>query len=83
MSERFNQLIIQTPEGVQFVHQLASPVVRFIAVAIDTLAIGSILSILSVSVFFLGLISLDIAAAFNVLLYFVPNLNVCPTSITG
>ena len=71
MSERFNQLIIQTPEGVQFVHQLASPVVRVIAVAIDTLAIGSILSILSVSVFFLGLISLDIAAAFNVLLYFI------------
>jgi uncharacterized RDD family membrane protein YckC len=70
VSERFNQLIIQTPEGVQFVHQLASPVIRFIAVAIDTLAIGSLLSILSVSVSLLGLISLDIAAAFNVLLYF-------------
>lgn len=70
MSERFNQLTIQTPEGVRFVHQLASPIIRFIAVAIDTVAILSILSILSISVFFLQLISLDIAAAFNVLLYF-------------
>lgn len=71
MSERFNQLVIQTPEGVQFVHQLASPVVRFIAVAIDTFVVMSLLSVLSVSVSLLRLISLDIAMAFYVLLYFV------------
>jgi len=71
MSEQFNKLTIQTPEGVQFVHQLASPVVRFIAVAIDTFVIWALLSILSVSVSLMGLISLDIAMAFYVLLYFV------------
>ncbi|CAA6694103.1 MULTISPECIES: RDD family protein [unclassified Lentimonas] len=71
MSERFNQLIIQTPEGVQFVHQLASPVARFIAVAVDTMAITSLMSVLSVSVTLLGLLSADIAMAFNILLYFV------------
>jgi uncharacterized RDD family membrane protein YckC len=71
MKARFNQLIIQTPEGVRFVHQLASPVVRFIALAIDLATISSILSALSVSVTLLGFISHDIALAFNVLLYFV------------
>lgn len=71
MIARFNQLVIQTPEGVRFVHQLASPVARFIAVAVDTMAIWSLLSILSVSVALLGWISADIAMAFNILLYFV------------
>lgn len=71
MSGRFNELIIQTPEGVQFVHQLASPVARFIAVAVDTMAISSLMSILSVSVTLLGWISPDVAMAFNILLYFV------------
>lgn len=70
VSERFNQLTIQTPEGVQFVHQLASPVIRFIAVAIDTFVISSVSSMLSVCVSLLGFISLDIAMAFNILLYF-------------
>jgi len=71
MKSRFNSLVIQTPEGVQFVHQLASPVARFIAVTVDTFAIGSLMSILSISVSLLGLISADLAMAFNVLLYFV------------
>ena len=70
MKSRFNSLVIQTPEGVQFVHQLASPVARFIAVTVDTFAIWTLMSILSVSVALLGLISADIAVAFNVLLYF-------------
>lgn len=71
MKVRFNQLIIETPEGVRFVHQLASPVVRFIALAIDMATISTILSALSFSVALLGFISRDIALAFNVLLYFV------------
>jgi uncharacterized RDD family membrane protein YckC len=71
MKSRFNDLVIQTPEGVQFVHQLASPVARFIAVTVDTFAIWSLMSILSVAVALLGLISQELAIAFNVLLYFV------------
>lgn len=71
MRSRFNNLVIQTPEGVQFIHQLASPVARFIAVTVDTFAIWSFMSILSVAVAMLGLVSQDLAIAFNVLLYFV------------
>lgn len=71
MTGRFNELVIQTPEGVRFVHQLASPVVRFIALAIDLATISAVMSILSFSVSLLGLISVDVAMAFNVLLYFV------------
>lgn len=71
MKVRFNQLIIQTPEGVQFVHQLASPVVRFIALAVDLSVISAVFSILSVSVALLGWISSDLAGAFSIILYFV------------
>ncbi|ADE54243.1 RDD family protein [Coraliomargarita akajimensis] len=71
MNERTNQLIIQTPEGVEFVHQLASPVARFIALAIDVSATWAILSILSITVTLMGWISRDMAMAFYILLYFV------------
>jgi uncharacterized RDD family membrane protein YckC len=71
MKGRFNQLIIQTPEGVRFVHQLASPVVRFIALAVDLMTISALMSALSVAVGLLGFISTDIAVALSVLLYFL------------
>ena len=71
MKVRYNQLIIQTPEGVQFVHQLASPVVRFIALAFDLSVISATWSVLSVAVSLLGWISPDLAGAFAVLFYFV------------
>ncbi|MCB1122122.1 MAG: RDD family protein, partial [Verrucomicrobiae bacterium] len=69
--ERFNQLVIETPEGVQFVHQLASPVVRFIALGLDMMAISTIMSLLSFAVALVGWISPDLAIAFNVILYFL------------
>lgn len=71
MKTRYNELVIQTPEGVQFVHRLASPVARFIAVTVDTFAIWTMASILSACVGLLGLISADVAMALYVLIYFV------------
>ncbi|WP_269524633.1 RDD family protein [Coraliomargarita parva] len=68
---RFNSLTIQTPEGVRFEHQLASPVVRFIALFIDLAVITTLMSILSVVIAMMGWISLDLAMAFYILLYFV------------
>lgn len=71
MSVRFNELVIQTPEGIQFVHQLASPVSRFIALAVDFVTVTTLISLLSFSVTLLGVISPDFAMAFHVLLYFI------------
>ncbi|MGJ8639118.1 MAG: RDD family protein [Opitutaceae bacterium] len=71
MKTRYNELVIQTPEGVQFVHRLASPVSRFIAVAVDTFAIVSFASLISVCIALLNIISADFAQAFYILFYFV------------
>ena len=71
MSQRFNQLVIQTPEGVQFVHQLASPVARFIALSVDVMATWAILMALSVIITLMQWVSYDLAMAFYILLYFV------------
>ena len=71
MINRFNQLQIQTPEGVQFVHQLASPVARFLALAVDIAIIWTTLSLVSVAVVLMQWISRDLAIAFYILLYFV------------
>ncbi len=68
---RFNELIVETPEGVRFVHRLASPVIRFLAFSIDIATIMMVVSILSVAVSLLGLVSIDLALAFSILLYFV------------
>lgn len=71
MSARFNELVIQTPEGVRFVHQLASPVVRFLALTLDMMIIWTLMTVLSVVVALMQWISYDFAAAFSILLYFV------------
>ncbi len=71
MKTRFNELVIQTPEGVQFVHRLASPISRFIAVSVDTFAISTLATLLYACIGILGLISGDLAMALYILLYFV------------
>lgn len=74
MSGRFNQLSIQTPEGVQFDYQLASPVVRFVALAIDIGIIWAIMTVVSLVVTLMQWVSYDLAVAFFILLYFVVNI---------
>jgi len=68
---RYNELIVQTPEGIRFANQLASPVVRFIALAVDIAIIWTVLSLISVIITLMQWVSYDLAAAFYTLLYFV------------
>jgi len=66
-----NTLTIRTPEGVVFSMQLAGPVTRFMAWAIDLAAISVISSMLNVIFGIIGFISRDIAMAVGILSYFV------------
>jgi uncharacterized RDD family membrane protein YckC len=66
-----NALTIRTPEGVVFSLQLAGPVTRFMAWAIDLAVIFVISSTLNVIFGIIGLISRDIAMAVGILTYFV------------
>ena len=66
-----NTLTIRTPEGIIFSLQLAGPVTRFMAWAIDLAAISVISSMLNVILGVIGIISRDIAMAVGILTYFV------------
>ncbi|TVR47873.1 MAG: RDD family protein [Puniceicoccaceae bacterium] len=71
MSARFNTLVVQTPEGVEFIHRLASPVSRGIAVFIDLIVLSFLISIVTVPVTLLGWVSMDLAQALAILLTFL------------
>ena len=73
-SDRYNNLVVQTPEGVQFTHQLASPVSRCIALAVDLTVISTAMSLVGVVVTLMQWVSYDFAMAFSILLYFVFNI---------
>lgn len=66
-----NELRFQTPEGVSFSFQLASPLSRMIAFAVDGAAIVAISQIASTGAGLLGFISVDLARAVMVITYFV------------
>jgi uncharacterized RDD family membrane protein YckC len=68
---RTNTLTIRTPEGIAFSLQLAGPITRFMAWAVDLGTIIVITSILSVFLSVLGVISRDLAMAANILGYFL------------
>jgi len=70
VSERPYRLTIVTPEGVSFEYQLATPVVRFLALAVDISVIYTLMTALAVAVVLLGWVSGDLARAFFVILYF-------------
>jgi uncharacterized RDD family membrane protein YckC len=63
-------LAIRTPEGVVFALQLASPVTRFLAWAVDLACVWAVISILGLAFGLLGLINLDLARALSVLVFF-------------
>jgi uncharacterized RDD family membrane protein YckC len=69
-SSRTSTLTIRTPEGVVFALQLASPVTRFLAWAIDFACISAACSILGTALGLLDLISLDLTRAVIILLFF-------------
>lgn len=71
IGQRQNQLIIETQEGVRFSLPLASPVTRLIALVLDLATIWAIMSVFGIVMTLMGFISLDIAAAFYTVAYFV------------
>jgi uncharacterized RDD family membrane protein YckC len=71
LATRTNRLTIRTPEGIVFSFLLASPVARLLAVSID---LGCVIALTTVARVFVGLVgvfSVDVAAAFQILAYFV------------
>ncbi len=65
-----NVLRIRTPEGVVFSQTLASPIVRFCAWVVDSAAITTLTATIAKVILLFGLLSLDIAFALYVVLYF-------------
>jgi uncharacterized RDD family membrane protein YckC len=71
MSERANQLLIKTPEGIVFSLVLAGPVTRFLAWSIDLVCVIALTGLAATSLGLLGVVSLDLAAAATMLCLFV------------
>ncbi len=71
LSSRTNTLIIKTPEGIEFSLQLAGPITRFLAWAVDLATIFAIISIVNVVFGILGILSRDLAMAGNIIGFFV------------
>jgi uncharacterized RDD family membrane protein YckC len=70
-SSRMNNLIIKTPEGIEFSLQLAGPITRFLAWAVDLGTIVALISILNVVFGILGILSRDLAMAANMIAFFI------------
>jgi uncharacterized RDD family membrane protein YckC len=70
LTARTNRLHIRTPEGVLFSFQLASPLTRFLGIAIDLACVIAITSALRIFISLAGMLSPDFAAAFQTLAYF-------------
>ena len=68
---RQSSLVIETPEGVAFSYELATPVTRALAWSVDAAAIGMASSMASKLGTVFGTISSDFAAAFGVILFLV------------
>ena len=73
-TEKTHILSIKTPEGITFSLQLASPVSRFLALSIDVITVSVVMSLLQIVLTFFGFISLDLAYAIAILLYFLVNI---------
>ncbi len=69
--KRESSLVIETPEGVLFSYQLATPVARGLAWVVDAAGIGAASYFLGMTVRMLGFLSRDLAEALAVALYFV------------
>lgn len=69
-----NELRLQTPEGVAFSLQLASPVSRMLAFAVDGAAISVTAQMLSLSAMLGGVINRDFAEAAVVVSYFAASI---------
>ena len=68
---RQSSLAIETPEGVVFRYELATPVARALAWAVDAAAIGVLSSMTAKLSQVAGFVNKDFASALGVILYFV------------
>jgi uncharacterized RDD family membrane protein YckC len=64
-------LRVRTPEGIVFSFQLATPVTRSLAYAVDFACVVTITTMLGVVSGLLGILSVDISRAVSILIYFV------------
>ena len=64
-------LQIRTPEGIVFSHQLAGPIVRFVAWAVDLMCISVAVTLLSSLMMLVHLVSTGFGAALSAIGYFV------------
>jgi len=71
---RQRSLIIETPEGVEFSYQLATPALRAIAWAVDAAAIGAAAYAIGQAADSLGVINKDWAAAISTVVFFVASI---------
>lgn len=64
-------LQIRTPEGIVFSHQLAGPVIRFVAWAVDLMCIMALVTVLSYAIVLVHLVSPGFGAALSAIGYFI------------
>jgi len=69
-----NTLLIATPEGIVFSQLLAGPVTRFAAWIVDVLCVGMVSSALGMVIGFLSIVSIGVAQAIQIVLFFVISL---------
>lgn len=70
-NSRTDTLQISTPEGIQFSLNLAGPLARFLAYAIDLLCISALSMLLGTLLGFFGVFSPDLTGAALMLVYFL------------
>jgi uncharacterized RDD family membrane protein YckC len=74
LNSKTNILLIRTPEGIVFSQWLAGPVTRFLAWLVDLLCISAVASVLGMAAALLGFLSMGLAQAVSILLYFALSL---------
>ena len=70
-NQKTNILTVETPEGIAFSLQLAGPLTRCMAWVIDLAVISAMMTVLKIATAFLGVITVELSAAVNVIGYFV------------
>ena len=70
-AQKFDKLVIRTPEGFNFSMLLAGPITRFLAWLIDLVIVLGAVIVVSIVINLLSLVSSDFAGALSILSFFV------------
>ena len=82
-ASRTNNLVIRTPEGIEFSYLLASPAIRFLAWGVDLACITVISNIVLTVLGVLGLINIDFYLASTFLLLYHNTDSLVVVTMTG